>query len=65
MKNKIKKVRLMNKINQMVILDAPKHMFTEIVQVYEDETGLRTGKIVLDNKPVVYDKHSDVWRLAA
>ena len=64
MRNKIKKVKLMNKVGQMVILDAPKYMITEIKQVYEDITGLRTGMIKPTNTPVIYDKHSDVWRLA-
>jgi len=65
MRNKKRKVRLMNKINQMVILDAPKYMITEVVQVYEDGTGCRTGIIKPTSTPVIFDKTSNVWRLAA
>ena len=64
-KNKKKKIRLMNKINQMVILDAPKYMITEVVQVYEDGAGCRTGRIKPTSTPVIFDKNSDVWRLTA
>ena len=62
---KRKKVRLMNKINQMVILDAPKYMITEIIQVYDSIEGVRTGKIKPTNTPVIFDKETDVWRLAS
>lgn len=60
-----KKVRLMNKIDQMVIVNNPKYMITEIIQVYESDKGVRTGKIKTTNTPVLFDKQSDVWRLTA
>lgn len=63
--SKIKKVKLMDKIEQMIILDAPKYMINDVVQVYEDTTGLRTGKIKVTKTPIVWDKVSHVWRLAA
>jgi len=62
MKNK---VRLMNKVNQMVILEAPKYMVTDVTQVWEDKQGMRTGFIKPTKHKVVYDKVSDVWRLVA
>lgn len=55
----------MDKIEQMIILDAPKYMINDVVQVYEDTTGLRTGKIKVTKTPIVWDKVSHVWRLAA
>ena len=60
-----KKVRLMNKIDQMVILDAPQYMITDIVSVYSSTEGETTGKIKPTNTPVIFDKKSKVWRLAA
>ena len=60
------KVRLMNRVNQMVILDAPKYMMSEVVKVFRVKgTGTITGCIKSTNTPVVYDSFSNVWRLTA
>jgi len=60
------KIRLMNKIEQTIIMVAPKYMVGEVVSVYrEKNTGIINGKMKTTNTPVIYDKVSNVWRLAS
>jgi len=65
MKPKTGRVRLMNRINQMVIIDPPKYMMTDIINVYEDNKGIQRGRIKPTRNEVEYDKISQVWRLVA
>jgi len=59
-----KSVRLMNKINQMVIFDGGlTWMYTTIIQVRESIKGVRTGKMVSTGTPVVFDKLTNTWEL--
>ena len=62
MKNK---VRLMNRINKMVIIDAPKYMITDVVSVWRDKKGRTVGRIKPTKQSVVFDKESHVWWLTA
>jgi len=64
-KQKTGRVRLMNRINQMVIIDPPKYMMTDIINVYEDNKGIQRGRIKPTKNEVEYDKTSKVWRLVA
>jgi len=62
-KTKTGRVRLMNRINQMVIIDPPKYMMTDIINVYEDKQGVQRGRIKPTKNEVEYDKVNQVWRL--
>ncbi len=58
------KIRLMNRVEQTIIIAIPKFMVNEVVQVWrEKETGTITGVTKGTDYPVVYDKSSDTWSL--
>jgi len=64
-KNIKKSVRLMDKINQMVIFDdGITWMYTTIIQVRESIKGVRTGKVVSTNTSVVFDKLTNTWAVS-
>ena len=59
-----KSVRLMDKVNQMVIFEnGITWMYTTIIQVRESIHGVRTGKMIAVNTPVVFDKLTNTWEL--
>ncbi len=58
------KIRLMNRVEQTIIIAIPKFMVNEVVQVWrEKETGTITGLTKGTKYPVIYDKSSDTWSL--
>jgi len=60
-----KSVRLMDKINQMVIFDdGITWMYTTIIQIRESIKGVRTGKVVSTNTPVVFEKLTKTWSVS-
>jgi len=51
--------------NQMVIFDdGLTWMYTTIIQVRESIKGVRTGKMVSTNTPVVFEKLTNTWSVS-